>query len=226
MTESFPGVTSTIRAIAIGATALFVAATCGGYIAGKRSVDTSMLEAQVKKAKDSVKALERDRALYVGQAAALRVAAEIAKKERAVAVAHADSLTTAAERHRTFRLRIVDSTHIAVTSSDTARVAEIATVPIDVVIQLQLDSAALEAHDISEGKLLRENNTLQLENLKLWQAVAADSAELRQKDDIIDGLTKMKSPSRCGAKCGAALTVGALTVLEIARRALAALLHP
>jgi len=221
--NDFPELTRTIRAVAIGLTALFVAATCGGYLAGRHSVDTSALEAQVKHAKDSVKALERDRALYVGQAAALRVAAEQAKKERAVAVAHSDSMARIAERHRTFHLRTIDSTHIGVLG-DSGKVEEVATVPVDIVVQLALDSAALEAHDVTEAKLLRENNTLQLENLKLWQAVAADSSELRQKDEIITALEKQKAP-RCGAKCGAAVTVGLLTVVEIARRALVAFLR-
>lgn len=213
MSESLPGVTTSIRAAAITLTALFVAAIGGGYCAGAHSVNTSAWEAQVTKAKDSVKALERDRALYVGQAAALRVAAQQAKEERAAAMRHSDSLARNAERHRSRRIRIVDSTHVATTTSDTQRVATVTEVPVDVVIQLQLDSMALEAHDISEGKLLRENNTLQLENLKLWQAVAADSSELRQKDEIIDGLEKLKAP-RCGAKCGAAATVTLLAILH------------
>ena len=224
MSESLPGINTTVRAAAITLTALFVAATCGGYVAGRHSVNTSALEAQVKQAKDSVKRLERDRALYVGQAAALRVAAENAKKERVSAVQHAESMATIAERHRTFRLRTIDSTHIAVTSSDTQKVAQVAEVPVDVTVQLALDSAALEAHDIAEGKLLRENNTLQLENLKLWQAVAADSSEIRNLQHLVT-LQERRIP-RCGAKCGAAITVGTLTLIEIARRALLALLHP
>lgn len=224
MTEPIPGINGSLRAIAITAVALLLAAGGAGYCAGRSSSDTSALEAQVKQSKDSIKVLEHARARYIGEAAAAHSAVEEARADAHRAVAAAETLVTQAERHRTFRVRVIDSTHIGTTSSDSQHVEQVSEVPVDVTVQLQLDSMALQAQDLALAKLARENNVLQLENLKLWQAVAADSAEIHQKDVIIADLTKAKSPPRCGAKCGAVITVGTLTVLEIARRALAAFL--
>lgn len=223
MTESLPGITSTIRWAAAIATALFVGAFGVGYCAGGRG--QSGIEAVMKQQRDSIAALERDRALAIGQAAALRVVAATAHTDRLAAVAHADSLEADADRHRVRRIRIIDSTHIGTTTSDTQHVETVTTVPVDVTVQLQLDSAAFVAQDLALDKFARENNALTLENLKLWQAVASDSLEFREKDAEIATLEKLRAP-RCGAKCGAAITVGTLALIDLARRALLAVLHP
>jgi hypothetical protein len=240
--QVLPGARTSLRAIGITAVALLVAAYVGGRCAGAASVNTSTLEAQVKQGKDSIKVLERDRALYIGEAAAARVQATEAHEQTRTALAHADSiaaraetLATAAERHRTNRIRIVDSTHVQVNVADSAHETPIVAIPPEIVEQLELDSAALEAKDLAlDAKsdalatVQRELDAKTLENTKLWQAVTADSAEIRKDHEVIAELTQLKAPPKCGAKCGAAITVATLALLELAAHAIQSLIgaHP
>lgn len=121
---------------------------------------------------------------------------QYAAAQHAIAVtaaAKADSLTGLAERHRT-RNRVVDSTHVAITTSDTDQVAQIVEVPIQLTEQLALDSAALAGQDargVSDGKLLAVQGQ-ELSALKTQ--VRLDSLAMHHLESEVADLTALKTP--------------------------------
>jgi hypothetical protein len=98
----------------------------------------------------------------------------------------ADSLTRIADRHRTFRLRVIDSTHVAVTASDTSHREDVHEVPIQITEQLALDSAALGAQDDRAEKKDRELVVRMTEIGALKKTVQLDSVAMRQLEGKVE----------------------------------------
>jgi hypothetical protein len=107
----------------------------------------------------------------------------------------ADSLTRVAERHRTFRLRVIDSLHVAVTASDSDHHEEIHEVPIQITEQLALDSAALGAQDDRAEKKDRELAVRMTEIGALKKTVQLDSVAIRQLEGKVADLETREDPT-------------------------------
>jgi hypothetical protein len=126
----------------------------------------------------------------------------------------ADSLTRVADRHRTFRLRVIDSLHVGVTA-DSASAEEIHEVPIQITEQLALDSAALGAQDDRAEKKGRELTVRMTEIGALKKTVQLDSVAIRQLEGQVADLTAVKTP-RFTFKEGVGVGLTIAAVLKLA----------
>ncbi|HKW09743.1 MAG TPA: hypothetical protein VJO33_05140 [Gemmatimonadaceae bacterium] len=218
--QLFPGTTTTLRLIVgavVFAALVLLGGSCWVYRAHRHSDDYLRVQLDVKQ--DSLKEAIRVRDSVEEQLAGLQKYALVLRDTIGLADRRADSLTRLAERNRTFRLRVIDSLHVAVTASDSDRAEEVHEVPIEITEQLALDSAALQAQDDRSAKKDRLIDVQSTENRALIKTVQLDSMVTRQLEEQIADLKAIKTP-RLTFRMGVVVGTGLAVLVKLAVAAL------